>query len=278
LTVRLGSLRRVLTDKEKGSSTLALEALRTIKLIVRGRIDAAEEAFRLMSVCRPEMSVLKNVGESGSKLLERGLTPLEACDALIEDLHHSIVSSVEHGLSLLRPGSNVLTLSNSEQIRSFLCDARNPLDKVYVLESRPGGEGAILFKHLMRSGVDAYLVADLDAYNMSETTDCFVSGSDSIGKTAFVNKLGTRSVAQLFRLNGKKVYSLTTKWKVESNPASNNVRVHLVSKKGKRDMAPLFEAVPNSFVDLFVTDVGLLKPNEVHIRLANELKYFRSKT
>jgi translation initiation factor 2B subunit (eIF-2B alpha/beta/delta family) len=264
-----------LENKEKGSSTLALEALRLIKRITRGDPGAAEKAFRLMGSWRPEMSVLKNVAESGSELLKQGLDSQRVCDALIEDLLRSIEVSVDGGLTLLKRGTSVLTLSNSEHVRSFLDRASGLLGKVYVLESRPGGEGAILLRRLVRRRIDAYLVADLNFQNVCERADCFITGCDAIGETFFVNKLGTKVVAQIFRQNRKKVYSLTTKWKVSSSPVHQTGCAHLLSKRGKRDITPIFESVPNSFVDMFVTDVGLLGPREVHAKLVDELKRFR---
>lgn len=131
------------------------------------------------------------------------------------------------------PGT-IVTLSASSTVRRVL--AERPPDEVVVAASEPGGEGRTL-----AAALGARCVEDRDAERA--VVDCagVLVGADGIGRRCFVNKVGTRVLAQAARDAGRPFLVVAESFK----------RIDVDAPAVTEDR---FETVPNDLVTAFLVD------------------------
>lgn len=248
-------VRKVLLDKKSGSTTLALRALRALA-DSRPSVAEARAAAALMAEAGKQMAVLGNAARVFGRLMDGGAEPSAAARRVARLLRESVERCAGEGAKLLSGFQSVVTLSNSEQLCEMLRRAR--VDTIYVLESRPGGEGAVLAGRLRRLGKNVVLAADLSAHILVARCGCVVVGTDTLYVDGFTNKLGSGLVARLATLFSKPFYAATTKWKVAWGKGGGVAPDH----------SALFEHVDNALVSGYITETGLLGAWDAHATLA----------
>jgi translation initiation factor 2B subunit (eIF-2B alpha/beta/delta family) len=242
-------LLEVLQDRSHGSLHIAKNALRLAKLALE-RGENPRHVFSLFKK-RSEMAILVNLERLASKALSKERDVTHIVDRLILELSKSELEFLNNARSFFKD-SRVLTMSDSEQLRALFYEVE--FERVYVLKSEPGGEGENLHHHLSQKGVSATLLPDLALFHALRKCDCAIVGSDSVTPRFFVNKLGTRTLAELATLLKKPLYVCTLSWKA----------LPRVTKKR------LFESVPNSRCAAFVSDTGVHK-KDVYEKLRQRL-------
>jgi hypothetical protein len=104
----------------------------------------------------------------------------------------------------LGPGRRVITVSRSSTVLAVLA-ALEP-ERVLCLESLPGGEGRRLAEELVGRGVPAELIPDAALDAAVGRVELGLCGADAVTGTAFVNKTGTRRLAEALRALGRPLY------------------------------------------------------------------------
>ncbi|MFC1543442.1 hypothetical protein ACFL4K_02750 [Candidatus Neomarinimicrobiota bacterium] len=99
------------------------------------------------------------------------------------------------GTAALKQYSAVLTLSNSSLVRQSLIACKRRL--VYCAESQPGGEGYLLAESLRQEGVKALIVEDERTPQIMAEADIILLGADQYDDSGFINKVGSRRLAEL---------------------------------------------------------------------------------
>lgn len=256
----VGIVKGVLADRKSGSTTIAR---RVLGALVQHRPDRseAEAALKLAVEAGSEMVVLANTARACLALIGGGEEPWRAAERVLRLLDESVERCAEVGSKALSGCARVLTLSNSEQLEKIF--ARAGLEAIYVLESRPGGEGRILARRLSALGKSVVVVPDLSAHIACSKCDCVVVGCDALYPDGFTNKLGSGLLACLAAHYSKPFYAATTKWKVGFARAA--------SKHGP-GRVPTFEHVEKGFVSGYISEVGLLEAGEAHAKLAGLLR------
>jgi translation initiation factor 2B subunit (eIF-2B alpha/beta/delta family) len=257
-------LMAILDDKQKGSTAIALDAL----TLIRKKVPLTSSDFaiflRIIGTRRPEMVVLRNIAEIGTIMLRNNSEPSTICRIITNELKRSVSEASSNGARLITETTAFLTLSNSEQLVSFFLSIQDRVFRVYVLECEPFLESRLLVKSLVDHGIRAEAISASRIWLALRRVNCFVSGSDSIGRYAFLNRSGTSEVAKATRAKGIPFYVLTTKWKLEPN----------IGAFQRRSSDGIFESIPNKLVTKFVTDVGNLNSSSVHHKLSFALKAF----
>lgn len=161
---------------------------------------------------------------------------IEHCEAILARADLAFEDTVRHAerrLSACPAESILLAHSASSTVRESVI--RMPF-KLLVTASEPGGEGRRLASDL---GVSC--VADRDAPTAVRHVAAVVVGTDAIGQDAFVNKVGTRSLATAARNAGTPFYVVAEsyKWVSRAAPLVDETR---------------FEATPNHMVTAFLSD------------------------
>ncbi|SRR5579875_48929 len=254
--------RRILADRVSGSTTLAKKLLEAL-VETKPTHEEASVALKNISTSVKHMVILRNVATACLRLIEHGATPHEAAERILEEIQRSMEVCVEEGVKRLGGYTKFLTLSNSDQLLK-LFTTLNPT-MVYVLESRPGGEGAILARTIRKQGKPAVVAPDLSAHILCGGVDCVVVGTDAVYQTGFVNKLGTGLLTHLCAANSKPIYALTTKWKVAI--ASRRMETTVQNRYNNA-----FEWVDSGGLSSYITELGVLEPRGAYTRLLKELK------
>lgn len=127
--------------------------------------------------------------------------------------------------------SNVLTHSRSGMLLEAIRRVTEGYEGVNVWQTRsePGGEGVAQYGELQELGVAAHLVEDSQVPELASSMDAAWLGVDQYSEEMFVNKVGSKSVAEAMSRAGKTIFVL-------GDPRK---RVNTLSVS-----SDLFEAVP----------------------------------
>lgn len=187
------------------------------------------------------------------------------CDYLKDEIQKQTDLSIRNAGEVIPDGATVVTLSNSSAVRKALLRHRSKLQRVYVLESRPGLEGREMASALERGGVDSILIADAAIQQASILSDIALCGSDSIlSDWALIHKIGTYPLFLEMNRMGKKTFSMTIGLKSENSFISSTYPVF--REHDPRELTPkgkalniYFDKTPVRLVSGFVSDKGLLQ-------------------
>lgn len=102
----------------------------------------------------------------------------------------------------------VVTLSASMAVERMLIHlhAEGKLAGLFVLESRPLGEGMLLAKRLAERGISVTAAVDAALDRVLEKADVALVGADCIDGQVVVNKIGTKLLALAARAQAKPCY------------------------------------------------------------------------
>jgi len=196
----------------------------------------------------------------------------------------------EHGLDLIRDGSKILTHCNAGALATVdFGTALAPMRLarragreffVYVDETRPRLQGAKLTAwELLNEGIDHAIISDnASGHYIRDDVDAVIVGADRIaGNGDFANKIGTYEKAVLARENGVPFYvaapistfdsSILNGDEIVIEQRSPNEVLILDGVRGAPEgsdaLNPAFDMTPSRYVSGFITEAGLLKPDEL---------------
>lgn len=225
-------------------------------------------------------------------MLSKGEEDLgKAADAYADGVVTMCKSIGEHGATLIKDGSRVLTHCNAGALATVdFGTALAPLRVahragrkmfVFVDETRPRLQGAKLTAwELMNEGIDHAIIADNAAgYYMSRgQVDTVIVGADRIAANGdFANKIGTYEKAVLAKENGIPFYvaapvstfdpSIKSGSEIVIEERSQDEVLFIdrirISPKGSRAMNPAFDVTPARYVAGFITEKGILTPSRL---------------
>lgn len=227
-------LERIENDDGSGAAELYQRAL-----LVAERLSPAElpELGRRLLAGRRDMAPLLNLGRT----LREADDPAAALNQLRQrvSLAQSIIN--DRGRRIIGCGRRILTISRSSTVLRLL-SALEP-DLILCLRSEPGGEGLRAAKELSRGGLNAEIVADDDLLGAVNRAELALCGADKLTADLFVNKVGTRRLAETLELVSKPLYVAADETKrlpreLYEPPAPDSV----------------FEETPRSLVLRLITD------------------------
>lgn len=195
----------------------------------------------------------------------------------------------EHGLTLIKDGSSVITHCNAGALATsrygtglgplLLGAERGMTFHAYVDETRPLLQGARLTAYeLMNAGADTTLMCDnMASYLMSQKKiDACMVGCDRValnGDTA--NKIGTSGLAVLAKHYGVPFYVFCPTSTIDSECTSGSEIVieqrppeeitqlyysRQIAPEGVKCLNPAFDVTPNELITAIVTEKGIVYP------------------
>jgi S-methyl-5-thioribose-1-phosphate isomerase len=196
----------------------------------------------------------------------------------------------EHGESLIVNNAKILTHCNAGALATVdfgtaLAPMRIAKRKgkrffVYVDETRPRLQGAALTSwELAEEEIDHAIIADNAAgYYLKKDVDLVIIGADRIasnGDTA--NKIGSYEKAVVAKENGVPFYvaapistfdfSIKDERDIPIEHRDESEVLQLagrrIAPKGSRALNPAFDVTPARYITGFITEMGILKPNEI---------------
>ncbi len=141
----------------------------------------------------------------------------------------------------------VLTISNSKTVFDIirLIQQKNYRPEIFVLESKPGSEGIILYQKLKKLKIKVHLIKDREMKKVLNSVDLIIIGADKIlDNKWFINKIKTKKLLTLAKKKGIPSFLLAFREKVIKFDEST-----IKASSGLRFDKKLFEKIDLKLVD-----------------------------
>jgi ribose 1,5-bisphosphate isomerase len=206
---------------------------------------------------------------------------VEAARSFIEYSNMALKRIGEIGARLVRTGDRILTHCNSKAVESILVTAwrQGKRFEVYATETRPKFQGYITARNLAREGIPVTLVPDSAVLQLMESkriTKVIVGADTVTANGAVINKIGTSQIALAARLYRITFIVATETYKfspytvigqpveIEERPAEEVLAKPI---PGVRVRNPAFDATPADYIDMIVTERGIIPPKSAPLVL-----------
>lgn len=229
--------------------------------------EAVEEALR----ANPSMASIYNVVSIARKA-RNAQHLIELMKALIDYMDKARERACSIAAETMM--GDIMTISYSSMVECVLTRAKDRLGTIYVLESRPGGEGVVFAKSLRDKGVNVQLVFDATLHHYMGRVDMILVGADSVGKDAcIINKAGTMLLAIQSREYGIEFYPVFESYKI--HPEKSCYDIELVEREYEVEgygkvKSVVFDRTPSRYISGFITEHGLITPNRLGVKQAYE--------
>lgn len=284
---------RIRVDMTHGASWLAREAVRALAVVASSDGDPTmslaevHALAREVALARPSMAAIANtVAHVWWRAEQRSTEPAKQLaalrdEALVVEAHWG--QAVEQMTRWVRTVASgpIYTLSRSGSVEGALAAlarerSASDLLRIFVSESRPGGEGVAMAKALALAGAQVTLAVDAaSAALMAEATLVLV-GADSVRADGdVVNKVGTYALALAAHAAGKPVYALAERLKITAPSYPLVIEEMATSELLSEPVAGVtlrniyFDVTPARFITSVVTEGGPTSVSEI-ARLATE--------
>lgn len=223
--------------------------------------------------------------------LREGADPVEAADGYAQMMVDKCTLIGEYGAELIEDGMKLMTHCNAGALATVdVGTALAPMRKaweqgkrffVYASETRPRLQGMQLTAwELNQEGIDHAIIPDgASAYYMAQGVDMIITGADRIAENGdFANKIGTFDKAIVAKHFGIPFYvaapistfDFSTKTgkdiiiEQRSEEEVTMVRDIRIAPVGSKALNPAFDVTPAELVTGFITEKGILRPDEIH--------------
>ena len=273
----------------------AAQALRSFALSYRGESEAEflselEKAGSILKQARPTAVSLPNAvnyvltaARNKSSVEEIRKAVVEAAEEFTERSKRALGAIGEIGARRIKNGDVVLTHCNSQAALSVITTAFHQGKSIEVIatESRPRYQGHITVRQLAREGIPVTLIVDSAVRAFMKDVDKVVVGADSIAANgAVINKIGTSQIA-LAAHEARVVFMVAAETykfhpttligalvEIEERPAEEVANPE--EFQGVKIRNPAFDVTPPEYIDLIITERGVIPPQAAIMVLKEE--------
>lgn len=226
------------------------------------------------------------------KKLDGGYDPISAADSYSQMIIDKCINIGIHGSKLIKNSMKIMTHCNAGSLATIdVGTGLAPIKKawsqgkrffVYVSETRPRLQGTKLTAwELEQDGIDyAVIIDDASAYYMAQGTDMIITGADRITSNGdFANKIGTLDKAIIAKHFGIPFYVAAPISTFDFSLKSGNdiiveqrpkkevttIKGIDIAPKKFKALNPAFDITPSNLVTGFITEIGILRPNDIHL-------------
>jgi ribose 1,5-bisphosphate isomerase len=271
----------------------AAEALRDHALLVQAP-DAAlfrremEEAAAILVATRPTAVSLPNAVHIVMNGIGDAMTLDEArsgivrrAEQFIRSSQHAVERIAEFGARHIRDGDVILTHCNSEVALGCIIEAHRSGKRieVFATEVRPRNQGHITIRTLNDAGIKTNFIVDSAVRSFINDIDLVVVGADAVTVNgAVVNKIGTSQVAHTAaeaRVNvlvAAETYKFAPRTvigeliQIEERAAAEVLPDEIAKTlKNITVRNPAFDITPAEYIDLIVTEQGVIPPQMAYV-------------
>ena len=241
---------------------------------------------------RPASAAIRNYVKFLHRETLREGGSLEEVKAGVEDASRRFIVGMEDarrriaviGARRIRDGSVVLTHGFGRTVYAVLTEAARSGKhvEVYVTEARPKLEGRRMARLLSGVGIPTTLIVDSAARAFMADVDVALVGAEAIAANgAVVSKIGTSVIAALAHEARVRVMVAAGTHKFSSETIIG--RLIEMEEGGVEDVLPsgeaggmgrvrvrnpLYDATPPDYIDVIVTEEGVIPPQGVYMMLA----------
>ncbi|MBO8174328.1 MAG: ribose 1,5-bisphosphate isomerase [Thermococcus sp.] len=262
---------------EKSKAKTADELWKELKEAAKLLHSTRPTAVSLPNALRYVMYRGKIAYQGGADLEQLKFIVINAAKEFIHNSEKAIERIAEFGAKRIEDGDIIMTHCHSKAAISVMKKAweEGKEIKVIVTETRPKWQGKLTAKELAEAGIPVIYVVDSAARHYMKMTDKVVMGADSItANGAVINKIGTALIAltakehriwvmiaaetykfhpetmlgQLVEIEMRDPYEVIPKEELETWP--KNIEV----------WNPAFDVTPPEYVDVIITEKGVIPP------------------
>jgi len=279
----------------RGARQIASSAVEALQMVARQTSAEDPESFvnrlsdgaRILLQTRPTAVSLPNgiryvmhrVNEQKAEAAsadEIKRVAIEAADEFIELTRTAVKRIAEIGARRIRDGDVVLTHCNSSAAIAVMTTAwrQGKRFEAFVTETRPRFQGHLTAKQLTHAGIPVTLILDDAVRYFMQDVDAVLVGADAItANGALINKVGTSMVALAAHEARVKVYVAAESYKfspetmigelveIEERDTSEMISKKELTQLGRvRVRNPSFDVTPPEFIDLIITERGIIPP------------------
>lgn len=222
--------------------------------------------------------------------ISEGNDPIKSADSYAQSIVDKCVAIGKHGAELIKDRYRIMTHCNAGALATVdVGTAIAPIRQawndgkrffVYVSETRPRLQGMQLTAwELLQEGIDHAIITDNSSgYFIKKGVDIIIVGADRIAANGdFANKIGTLEKAVLAKEFGVPFYvaAPTSTFDFNTEIGENivienrgedevtTINGMMIAPIGCKAFNPSFDVTPAKYVTGFITDKGILKPNEI---------------
>ncbi|MGC8663181.1 MAG: S-methyl-5-thioribose-1-phosphate isomerase [Thermoplasmata archaeon] len=250
-----------------------------------------KEVSEILASTRPTANDLFFAIKHMQKIIESGNDPVKGAENYADDIAERARKIGENGNSLIENNFRIMTHCNAGALAvldwgTALAPMRFAKRQgknifVWVDETRPRLQGARLTSwELKQEGIDHKIIADnASGFLMKQgKVDMIIVGADRIALNGdFANKIGTYEKAVLAKENNVPFYvaapistidkSIDNGSKIPIEERSQNEVLYAgncrIAPEGVQAYNPAFDITPNKYVDGFITEYGIIKPEKI---------------
>lgn len=256
----------------QGARNVARAALKAYKLV------PTEVSKKKLLASRPTEPMMQNV------LKLAGTMPMYKITKHFTDAQDEINKNV---LRLISQKEAIFTHCHSTNVVKALIHARTKGKRyfeVYNTETRPLLQGRKTAKELKRANIPVTMFIDSalgiplrgEDKDMKKADKVFL-GADAITSKGVINKIGSRTIAEIAKNNKVPVYIIADSWKftTEKLPIEQRNLNEIWDNAPKKIKIknPAFEFIPKKYIRALVTELGILSyPQFMKVIKKNERK------
>jgi ribose 1,5-bisphosphate isomerase len=209
---------------------------------------------------------------------------VQSCEDFIAYSREATRKIGEIGAKRIRDGDMIMTHCNSSNVLAVFKKAheQGKSFQVYCTETRPRLQGLITAKSLRDMGISTTVIVDCAARHFMEDFDHAIFGADAIAANgAVVNKIGTSEIALVAHEARVRTMVASETYKfhpgtmagelveIEERPVSEIIP-HPEEYSGITIRNPAFDITPPEYVDVIVTEMGLIPPQAAILILTEQ--------
>ncbi|AKB27036.1 Ribose-1,5-bisphosphate isomerase [Methanosarcina siciliae T4/M] len=211
----------------------------------------------------------ENVEEARQEIITNANLFIERADRALEKIG-------KIGSRRIQDGDVIMTHCNSHAALSIITTAFEAGKDISVLatESRPRRQGLLTIRHLNDFSIPTTLIVDSAVRYYMKRVDKVIVGADAIAANgALVNKIGTSQLALAAHEARKSFMVAAETFKFSPNTiVGNPIEIEerdsdevvnpsvLADLPHVRVRNPAFDFTPSEYIDMIVTDIGIIPP------------------
>jgi len=260
-------------------------------------MDQLEGAYRLLLNTRPTAVSLPNAlryvmhrvrlaFKKGMDVDELRAITVRAAEDFKKSSQEAVRRISDIGAKRIKNGDLIMTHCNSSVAISILKEAKRQGKEFRVIatETRPRFQGRLTAKALSEAGIPVTLIVDSAARYFMPKVDKVIVGADVVtANGAVVNKIGTSQIALAAKEARVRVFGGAETYKfspstvlgelveIEERPPEEVVPPEELSQlKGVTVANPAFDVTPPEFIDIIITERGIIPPQASVLILMEE--------
>lgn len=233
-------------------------------------ISARPSAVSLPNAVR---LVTRKVEDSGLDIPELKDLTIKTASDFIDGSNTAVEKIGEIGAGRIQDGDVVLTHCNSQAALGVIKTAarQGKNIEVFATESRPWNQGYLTVKALAKEGIPVTLIVDSAVRVFIKEIDKVIVGADSVAVNgAVVNKVGTAQIA--LTANEARALFFVCAESYKFSPATVLGEIIEIEERDPSEIAdpkkfpgvkirnPVFDVTPPEYVDLIITEKGVMPP------------------